>query len=86
MKPALHLIWSPILFSITGFVIACGINQVAPTPTGNAPEFERFVLTSMPAAGLFIGWFIAYVATPTAMRPETTFITDALAAADTNVE
>ncbi len=37
---------------------------------------------AMPAVGVVVGWFIAYVATPVLTRPDTTFITDAIAAVD----
>ena len=66
--------------------MACGICHFAPTETGFDREFERFILISMPTAGLFIGWFIAYLATPIKMRPDTTFISNALATGDTSLK
>lgn len=75
MKPALHFIWSPLAFSITGFGMACGIVHVVPEDK----DFHRFVFFAMPAVGLFIGLFLAYLATPLETRPDTTFISDAIA-------
>ncbi|WP_010582040.1 hypothetical protein [Schlesneria paludicola] len=81
MKPALHFIWSPLLFSITGFMVAREIALISPSD----PEFQRFVLLMMPASGLFIGWFIVYLATPVKMRPDTTFISGSFAKGETGV-
>ena len=79
MKPALHLIWSPLMYSIVGLLIAREIARIAPTES----EFQLFVLIAMPAAGLFIGWFIAYLATPIKMRPDTTITSEALVGSQT---
>ncbi len=59
MKPTWQFIVSPFAFALLGFLIAGSIAKLAPTNPSNAP-----VLVGLPLIGSAIGWFFAYLATP----------------------
>jgi len=66
MKPVLHFIWSPFLFSLLGFLMACKIVDIMRIEPLQRVDrtVNLLLLVVMPAVGLVVGWVLAYLATP----------------------